>query len=111
GPTPAGSPGTSASRGRCTSVGRFVVRARGAQVHVGLAADLAHEALPAVLELAPAEHVADLGTAVLVADVGLAGAGDLDDVPARRGLELARQVALAQAREHGRELRPELLRQ
>src|SRR5690606_26819013 len=100
GPTPAGSPGTSASPGRRISapggVGRGVA---GADVDVGLAANLAQEAIPFVFQLALADGLAHLRTAVVVGHVGLAGAGALHDVPAGLGLERRRDLAVLQCRD------------
>src|SRR5690606_38609035 len=68
GPTPAGSPGTSASRGRGISAGVAGGRFRRAEadVHEGLAAQFAQEALPLFFELAVADALAHRLAAVLV---------------------------------------------
>src|SRR3546814_10405131 len=58
---------------------------RGADVDVGFAEHLAQEAVPLVFQLALADALAHLCTAVVVGDVGLAGFLALADVPAAIG--------------------------
>src|SRR3546814_5964755 len=80
---------------------------RGADVDVGFAAHLAQEAVPLVFQLALADALAHLRTAVVVGDVGLAGFLALDDVPAGLGLERRRNPAVLQpgrSEEHTSEL-------
>src|SRR5690606_32114165 len=95
GPTPAGSPGTSASRGRdmsaAVAAGLCVARA---DVDVGFAAHLAHVAVPPVLQLALADRLADLRTPVVVTGAGLAHGHALHDVPAGLGLERRGDLAV-----------------
>src|SRR5690606_28075024 len=82
---------------------------RGADVDVGLAAHLAQEAVPLVLQLALADALAHLRAAVVVGDVGLAGFLALDDVPAGLGLERRRDPAVLQAGHLCAELGTELV--
>src|SRR5690606_32680511 len=100
GPTPAGSPGTSASRGRGISAraGRRGRGGRGSQpdVDVGFAAHLAQEPLPLFLELALADAFPHLLAAVLVRGSDLALAFALHDVPAGLGLEGCRDLAVGE---------------
>src|SRR4249919_310961 len=89
GPMPAGSPGTSASRGGDISAavgGRPRRRAGHAHFDVGLAAHFAQEAVVFVFELAAADRFAHLRLAALVRRA-LARADALDDVPARIAAE------------------------
>src|SRR5690606_20901660 len=102
GPTPAGSPGTSASRGRRMS-------APGADFDEGLAALLAEEAVPLVLQLAHADRLPDPGATVLVVDVDLAGGEPLHDVPAGLGAERGGNLAVLQARDLVAEFGAELV--
>src|SRR3546814_4607534 len=82
---------------------------RGADVDVGFAAHLAQEAVPLVFQLALADALAHLCTAVVVGDVGLAGFLALDDVPAGLGLERRRNPAVLQPGDLCAELGPELV--
>src|SRR5690606_5855204 len=110
GPTPAGSPGTSASRGRCvisTGVRGASGSRGGTDVDEGLAAHLAQEAVPLVFQLALADGLAHLVAAVLLAHAGLAAAGALDDVPAGLALERRGHLAVLQGRDLVAELRAE----
>src|SRR5690606_11412020 len=107
GPTPAGSPGTSARRGRAMSAPGGGVA--DADVDVGLAAHFAQVAVPLVLELALADRLAHLGAPVLVVDAGLAAAHALDDVPAGLGPERRRDLAVLQRRDLAAELGAELV--
>src|SRR4249919_41059 len=96
GPMPAGSPGTSASRGGDISaavggrlrlrVGRCRRGAGHAHFDVGLATHFAQEAVVFVFELAAADRFAHLRLAALVRRA-LARADALDDVPARIAAE------------------------
>src|SRR5688572_8591523 len=107
GPTPAGSPGTSASRIAVISAagggrrGRFGARGRlgglAADVDEGLATHLAQEPVPLVFQLATADGLAHLGAAVVVAYVGLAGAQAFDDVPTGLGTDRLRNLAVLQS--------------
>src|SRR5690606_11427797 len=99
---PAGSPGTSASRGRRMS-------APGADFDEGLAAQLAEEAVPLVLQLAHADRLPDPGATVLVVDVDLAGGEPLHDVPAGLGAERGGNLAVLQARDLVAEFGAELV--
>src|SRR5690606_24248780 len=84
-------------------------RVAGADVDVGLAAHLAQEAVPLVLQLALADALAHLRAAVVVGDVGLAHFLALDDVPAGLGLERRRDLAVLQGDDLGPEFGPELV--
>src|SRR5690554_1226085 len=106
GPTPAGSPGTSASRGRGISAAADG-SGGGPDVDEGFAAHLAQEAVPLVLELALADGLARLVAAVLGVDVGLAGAGALDNVPAGLAAERRRHFVVLQRGDLVAELRAE----
>src|SRR5690606_34845532 len=79
----------------------------GPDVDEGFAAHLAQEAVPFVLELALADGLADLGAAVLLAEVGLARTDALHDVPAGLALEGRGHFAVLQGRDLASELRPE----
>src|SRR5690606_27797153 len=96
GPTPAGSPGTSASLGRGISA---AAGRRQADVDVGFAAQLAQVAVPFLLQLALADGGACALARVLVGGRDLARALALDDVPARRRLERHGDLAVLQRRD------------
>src|SRR5690606_30759648 len=102
GPTPAGSPGTSASLGRDISA---AAGRRQADVDVGLAAQLAQVAVPFLLELALADGGARALARVLVGCGDLARPFALDDVPACRGAERCGDLAVLQCRDLGAEIR------
>src|SRR5690606_31837875 len=101
GPTPAGSPGTSASLGRGISA---AAGRRQADVDVGLAAQFAQVAFPLLLELALANGGTCALARVLVRRGDLARAFALDDVPARRGPEGRGDFAVLQGGHLGAEL-------
>src|SRR3546814_8403512 len=84
-------------------------RSRFTDVAVAFAAHLAQEAVPLVFQLALADALAHLRTAVVVGDVGLAGFLALDDVPAGLGLERRRNPAVLQPGDLCAELGPELV--
>src|SRR4249919_3777093 len=117
GPTPAGSPGTSASRGRDMSAaaggrrwrrGGFcrLGRARtDTDVDIGFATHLAQVAVPLFLELALADALANAGATGLVSEVGLARAFTLHDMPTGLGLERGRDLLVLQRRDLGAEFR------
>src|SRR5690606_6797819 len=112
--TPAGSPGTSASRGRGMSAAGGRRERRGGRdggqrrihglvlaepdVHVGVAAHLAQEAVPLLLELALADRLAHLLAAGVVLRDRLARALALHDVPAGLGPERRGHLAVLQRR-------------
>src|SRR5690606_23797646 len=110
GPTPAGSPGTSASRGRDMSAavvaGLCVAQA---DVDIGFAAHLADVAIPLILQLALADRLADLRAPVVVTGAGLAHRHALHDVPAGLGPERRGDLAIFQRRHLATEFGPELV--
>src|SRR5690606_36184143 len=110
GPTPAGSPGTSASRGRdmsaAVAAGLCVAQA---DVDICFAAHLAHVAVPLVFQLALADRLADLRAPVVVAGAGLARGDALHDVPAGLGPEGRRDLPIFQRRDLAAELGAELV--
>ena len=67
-------PGSLSRRWRVPRPGVALGGLADADVDEGFATHFAQEAVPLVLELAPADGFLDLGAAVAVADVGLAGA-------------------------------------
>src|SRR5690554_2492747 len=107
GPTPAGSPGTSARPGRSISA---VAAGAGADPDVdeGLAAQFAQEAVPLVLELALADALANGVALVLVVHLRLARRDPLYHVPAGLGAERLRHFAVLERPDLVAELRPEL---
>src|SRR5690606_15749335 len=107
GPTPAGSPGTSARRGRVISAA--VCAGTDPDVDVGLAAHLAQEALPFVFHLALADAFADGGAALFVVHFRLARGDPLDHVPAGLGAERLRYSAVLQRCQLGTELGAEIV--
>src|SRR5690606_25891194 len=87
--------GQSAAVGVAAGIDRHIViagRGTGTEVDECLAAHFADEAVPLVFQLAPADRFAHLVTLGLVADVTLAGAGTLDDMPAGLGAERCREA-------------------
>src|SRR5690606_20243427 len=108
GPTPAGSPGTSASRRRCISAVADGAGG-GADIDIGFAAHFTQEPVPFVLELALADGFTGLVATVFIVDAGLAAADALDDVPAGLAAERCGDFAVLQRRDLLAERRAELV--
>src|SRR5690625_1137341 len=108
GPTPAGSPGTSARRGRATSAAGLGAGTDPA-VDVGLAAHLAQEALPLVFHLALADALADGRAALFILHLRLARRDPLDHVPTGVGAEWFGHIAVLERRQLGAELGAEVV--
>src|SRR5690606_4135439 len=101
GPTPAGSPGTSARRGRPISA---VGAGADPDVDEGLAAHLAQVAVPLVLQLALADALADRVAPGFVVHLRLARGDPLHHVPSGLGAERLGHVAVVQRRDVAAEL-------